>query len=468
MAAITNTLNLEQSIRDEYNAQLSQESQSDGFQLSSFPTYDKFRAQRLKEFGLSPSVDATKYTENVSSDGKQRSWNIVDPNGNKVLDKNWTDDWSLLKDFVIPGAAFVGTIAAGGIGAANALGAAGAGAAGTGGAAAGAAGAGAGAAGAGVGAAGAGAGLGGTGGLLGAAGAGVADATLPTVFISGTSAGAGGLAGLSASQVAALGAAGAGAAGGLGGASGGSANSGLSSSDKAALYSPEGYGPGMTGSQTSLYDTVLGATGSPQLAGTVANSSIGSGLSSLASGLGGWGNLASVAGGLLGSTQPTSASSSVSSKIDPRMAAYLYGNGYGDANSLLGAAQQLYAQNKSGLNSTMQQGLDMQKAALLDSAYGQAYSSMRSLGTGLLGAGVAGNPFTSGGVAVPQVSAPQATTPQASSAQTYPYQMAPSERNMMFMGPGVQALGSGLLPGTASAQNYINGGRGLLSTMKAM
>lgn len=46
------------------------------------------------------------------------------------------------------------------------------------------------------------------------------------------------------------------------GATGAATGGGLSSADKAALYGSEGYGAGMTGAQTSAYDTVLGATGS--------------------------------------------------------------------------------------------------------------------------------------------------------------------------------------------------------------
>jgi hypothetical protein len=37
------------------------------------------------------------------------------------------------------------------------------------------------------------------------------------------------------------------------------AGQGLSSADTAALYGPEGYGPGMTGGETAAYDTALGA-----------------------------------------------------------------------------------------------------------------------------------------------------------------------------------------------------------------
>lgn len=83
-------------------------------------------------------------------------------------------------------------------------------------------------------------------------------------------------------------------------------------------------------------------------------------------------------------------------QMDPRMQGYIYGSGAGDPNSITGAAQQLWQQNKTGLNPTMQQGLDMQRAALTDPAYGQAYTQMRDLGSSLMSRPVAGNPFTSG------------------------------------------------------------------------
>lgn len=114
--------------------------------------------------------------------------------------------------------------------------------------------------------------------------------------------------------------------------------------------------------------------------------------------LGGLGNLApivgAIAGGLEGGKDQTASSEQ---RIDPRMAQYLYGNGYGDPNSLLGAAQGQWAGNKSGINETMQQGLDMSKAAFTDPAYAQGFQQMRSVGGGLLGGQVAGNPFTQGG-----------------------------------------------------------------------
>lgn len=114
---------------------------------------------------------------------------------------------------------------------------------------------------------------------------------------------------------------------------------------------------------------------------------IGSGLSTVAP----------ILGGLLGASEagkPNTATSQ--SKTDPRLDQYLYGSGYGDQNSLLGAAQSLWQQNKSGMNPTMQVGLDMQRSALMDPAYGQSYQNMRTTGMGLLNTPVAGNPFTQG------------------------------------------------------------------------
>lgn len=46
----------------------------------------------------------------------------------------------------------------------------------------------------------------------------------------------------------------------------------LSSADKAAMFGNAGYGPGMSGFQTSVFDTTLGLTGSPQIASLLAGS----------------------------------------------------------------------------------------------------------------------------------------------------------------------------------------------------
>lgn len=201
----------------------------------------------------------------------------------------------------------------------------------------------------------------------------------------------------------------AGAAGAAGAASGGGSGGllgGMSSADKAALLGSEGYGAGMTGAQTGAFDTVLGATGSPTLANTVANSGLGSsvinsGIGQAISGglnaIGGLGNVLPILGAVAGASEAGKGqSASTQSQIDPRMQQYLYGTGVGDPNSALGALQKQFQSNPTGINPMMQQGLDMRKAALTDPAYSQAYQQMRSVGSGLLGGSIAGNPFMNG------------------------------------------------------------------------
>lgn len=158
-------------------------------------------------------------------------------------------------------------------------------------------------------------------------------------------------------------------------------------------------------------------------------------------------SLAGLLGAVLGATQGgKSQTATAQSQIDPRMAQYLYGTGYGDPNSLLGAAFKQYQANPSGINATMQQGLDMQKAALTDPAYSQPYQQMRSLGTSLMGGGIAGNPFSQGQLVAPhpqQFAAPPPPAPAAT---------------MQAGGVG------GLLAGapTEQALQLISRGRGLL------
>ena len=46
----------------------------------------------------------------------------------------------------------------------------------------------------------------------------------------------------------------------------------MSSADKAAMFGNAGYGPAMSGFQTSVFDATLGLTGSPQIASLLAGS----------------------------------------------------------------------------------------------------------------------------------------------------------------------------------------------------
>lgn len=66
-------------------------------------------------------------------------------------------------------------------------------------------------------------------------------------------------------------------------AGGTAGTAGLSSLDKAALYGAEGYGTGMTGAQTAVFDGTLGATGSTGLATALSsNATVAEGLNAVA------------------------------------------------------------------------------------------------------------------------------------------------------------------------------------------
>jgi hypothetical protein len=120
--------------------------------------------------------------------------------------------------------------------------------------------------------------------------------------------------------------------------------------------------------------------------------------SGLLSGISNGSNLASIVGGIAGAAEagkPTTATTQ--QQIDPRMAQYLYGTGYGDKNSFLGAAQDWWKNNQSGMNANMTQGLDTLKNLYTSPGYTQGYTQMRDVGQGLLGRPIAGNPFTQGG-----------------------------------------------------------------------
>lgn len=108
-----------------------------------------------------------------------------------------------------------------------------------------------------------------------------------------------------------------------------------------------------------------------------------------------WGEIiGSAIGGLLGGSG--SESSQTSNKIDDRLAPYIYGtNGTG---GLLADVAALYRQQaaQGGLNDLQRAGLESQRQVLMSPQYTQGYDAMRSMGLGLMGGGVAQNPFTSG------------------------------------------------------------------------
>ena len=104
--------------------------------------------------------------------------------------------------------------------------------------------------------------------------------------------------------------------------------------------------------------------------------------------------LAPIVGGLLGGGG--SESSQTSNKIDDRLAPYVYGkDGKG---GLLNDVMSLYQQQArtSGLNEMQRAGMESQRQVYASPQYTQGYDAMRSMGLGLLGGGVARNPFNSG------------------------------------------------------------------------
>lgn len=165
----------------------------------------------------------------------------------------------------------------------------------------------------------------------------------------------------------------------------------LSSADKAAMFSNSGYGPGMSGLQTSAFDSVLGATGSNTLA-KLASDAAGTGLGSALGSASG-----KVIGGLLGAVAGAANSGdktqTTQQRLDPRMEAMLYGaDGKG---GYLGAATDWFNQNKGG-NPLMLQGAQMMADFYKNPQYAEGYNALRSAGLGLLNTPMAGNPFMRG------------------------------------------------------------------------
>lgn len=184
-------------------------------------------------------------------------------------------------------------------------------------------------------------------------------------------------------------------AGGLATLSGGAAPAITTQSIPTGLTAGMTGGSGIAPALTSA--EVLG--GGSGLLGQLSNTGVGKAVGTVADAVGGGKNLAGIVGGLAGAMEGGKSQTATSmQQIDPRMAQYLYGSGYGDANSMLGAAQQWFQNNRSGMNANMQQGLDTLKNLYTSPGYTQGYTQMRDVGQGLLGRSIAGNPFTQGGL----------------------------------------------------------------------
>ena len=141
----------------------------------------------------------------------------------------------------------------------------------------------------------------------------------------------------------------------------------------------------------------------PALAATTAVPSLASaGLSAGAGLLGAAGvagtlGTAAQIGGLLGAVAGAASSGDKTAeqqnKMDPRMEALLYG-GNGNAG-LLNDVNDWYQKNKAG-NANMLAGAQMQADYYSNPAYRQTYQGLSDMGMGLLGRGVAANPFNKG------------------------------------------------------------------------
>lgn len=129
---------------------------------------------------------------------------------------------------------------------------------------------------------------------------------------------------------------------------------------------------------------------------------------------------ASLLGGLLGGGG--SSSSQTSNQIDPRLAKYVYGGDgqTGILPTIYGQFQKDYAQG--GLNDLQRSGMESQRQVLSSPQYSQGYDAMRSMGLGLMGGGIAQNPFTNASANRPSPSAGQAVVRPTTNLQYTPYQ----------------------------------------------
>lgn len=165
-------------------------------------------------------------------------------------------------------------------------------------------------------------------------------------------------------------------------------------------------------------------------------------------------------GGLLGGGG--SSSSSTSNKIDDRLAPYVYGkDGKG---GLLSDVQNLYRQQmgQGGLNEMQRAGMESQRQVYASPQFTQGYDAMRSMGMGLMGGGVAQNPFTSGGMGGGMGGQQMAQQPQVvrpnTNMQYQPYtpQQTPSYQGMNTPIQSVQQYQATQAPAPAPATSEID------------
>jgi len=187
----------------------------------------------------------------------------------------------------------------------------------------------------------------------------------------------------------------------------GAATAGSAAALAAEAAALGGAGAATNGSYLDLLKSgEMGTIGGGSAAGGVMDM-VRAGGGGLLDAIGGASNLAPVIGAIAGASEGGKPNTvSQSSKLDPVMQQYLYGTGFGDQNSFLGAAQNWFNQNKSGTNADMTAGMNQLRNLYSSPEYTQGYQQMRGIGQGLLSSPVAGNPFTQGLLAPPQTGMP--------------------------------------------------------------
>lgn len=111
-----------------------------------------------------------------------------------------------------------------------------------------------------------------------------------------------------------------------------------------------------------------------------------------------WGAVAGAAVGVVGGMMKDDGGQQTQKQeLDPRMQAILYGNGSspGMLTDIDALRKQQMAQG--GLNDMQRAGMEMQRQTLMSPQYTHGFDQMRSMGSQLMGGGVAGNPFANGG-----------------------------------------------------------------------
>lgn len=105
---------------------------------------------------------------------------------------------------------------------------------------------------------------------------------------------------------------------------------------------------------------------------------------------------AGLVGGALSSKKGASATQQA--QIDPNLQPLLYGAEGTTGEGLLNRGASLFNSqaDQGGLNNYQRAGLEAQRQVLSNSGYTSGYEQQRQLGMGLLGGGVAANPFSTG------------------------------------------------------------------------